>query len=162
MKHTRTAAAVLALALVASCGPARTPTAETSRTPRPPNLVDYGKEGIELRSGRDVHKLKGAPDDFKQYMAGLADATGFDADPDDECVPRVYVDKIEPRGYASGAEISCGGAAIIWARRDGIWREIWSGQITPDCPTMKKYSVPTSIVGDRCYDVEAQDDVPYG
>jgi hypothetical protein len=107
-------------------------------------------------------KLKGAPIDFKQYIAGAADATGAGSDPGDKCAPRIFVDKIDPRGYAIGGVFDCGGARLMWARRsDGLWRQIWGGQITPDCPTMKKYEVPAAIAGKVCWDVKKQKEIPY-
>lgn len=124
-------------------------------------VVSYG-DGVELRDSRGVAKLKGAPQDFKQYIAGAADATGANSDPKNECAPRIFVDKLDTSGYATGAIFDCGGARLIWARRsDGIWRQIWGGQITPDCPTMERYKVPAKLIGTRCWDVKAQKDVHY-
>jgi hypothetical protein len=128
---------------------------------RDTEVISYG-EGVELHDARGVDKLKGAPIDFKQYIAGAADATGAGSDPGDKCAPRIFVDKIDPRGYAIGGVFDCGGARLMWARRsDGLWRQIWGGQITPDCPTMKKYEVPAAIAGKVCWDVKKQKEIPY-
>jgi hypothetical protein len=128
---------------------------------RQSNVISYG-EGVELRTSTDVGKLKGAPQDFKQYIAGAADAAGSGADPTSECGPRVFVDKIDKRGYATGGVFDCGGARLIWAQRsNGVWGQIWGGQITPDCPTMAKFKVPTTIAGKSCWNVKKQKDVPY-
>lgn len=124
-------------------------------------VINYG-EGVELHGARDVAKLKGAPSDFKQYIAGAADATGAGSDPSDKCAPRIFVDKIDLSGYAIGGVFDCGGAQLMWARRsDGLWRQIWGGQITPDCPTLEKYEVPVAIAGKVCWDVKKQKEIPY-
>jgi hypothetical protein len=152
MTTLRRVAAVAVLVTMAACG------SSPAAAPKP---ISYGRGGIELRDARDVGKLTGAPNDFKQYIAGAADATGAGSDPKDKCSPRIFVDRIDG-GFATGGVFDCGGAQLIWARRGGgIWRQIWGGQITPDCPTMRKYRVPVSIVGKTCWDVTAQKDVPY-
>ncbi|MFL6091077.1 MAG: hypothetical protein ACJ71Z_13165 [Aeromicrobium sp.] len=141
-----------ALLAVTACGPGRAGE---------PKVISYG-HGAELRNGSDVGKLTGAPDDFKQYIAGVADATGAGSDPTDKCAPRIFVDRIDTSGYAKGGVFDCGGAQLMWARRQGgLWRQIWGGQITPDCPTMRKYRVPRSIAGKTCWDVKLQKDIAY-
>ncbi len=107
----------------------------------------------------DVSKLEGAPDDFKQFIAGLFD--GLMRSPDEDCQLTVGVEKIDTSGFAFGSQHSCGGAVYIWAKPNGVWQEIWGGQELPDCDTMEKYSVPTSIVGDQCLDAKKQGHVPY-
>jgi hypothetical protein len=62
------------------------------------------------------------------------------------------VSQLDTSGYASGGITECGGAAFMWAKRDGVWQQIWGGQDIPACEDMKKYSVPKAIAGDRCWD----------
>jgi hypothetical protein len=123
-------------------------------------LIEYDQEepvGLSLAKPADVAKLKGAPDDFKQFIAGIIDASK--TRPDEDCQFTVGVAKIDTSGFAAGSQHSCGGAAYIWAKRDGIWQEIWSGQDYPACDDMKKYSVPKPIAGNRCF--QGQKEVEY-
>ena len=76
--------------------------------------------------------------------------------PAEDCQFTVGVTRIYTSGFAAGSQHSCGGAAFIWAKRDGVWQEVWSGQEAPDCDTMEKYSVPETIVGGKCFDAEKQ------
>ncbi|HUQ00328.1 MAG TPA: hypothetical protein VM093_07685 [Aeromicrobium sp.] len=154
MNARRAAIAIVAVLVASACAPTR--TSDPTRS-----VISY-RDGVELRNAGDVGKLKGAPADFQQYIAGAADVVGGEGDPDDKCSPRIFVDKVDASGFARGGIFDCGGAQLMWARRGGgIWRQIWGGQITPDCPTMTKYRVPASIAGKTCWDVKAQEDVPY-
>jgi hypothetical protein len=162
------AAAVLTAALVVSsaCGSTKdddksgaTPSSSPSAAAE---LIRYDQEepaGVSIAKAAEVSKLKGAPDDFKQFIAGLID--GLKTPPDEDCQFTVGVEKIDTSGFASGNQHSCGGAVYIWAKRDGVWQEIWGGQELPDCDTMEKYSVPTTIVGDKCLDAKKHGHVDY-
>ena len=168
------AAALLAAALLLSsaCGASKdgdpgaaTPSAEatpsSSPSPAAAELITYDQKpaGVTIAKVADVSKLEGAPDDFKQFIAGLID--GLKTPPDEDCQFTVGVEKIDTSGFAFGSQHSCGGAVYIWAKPDGVWQEIWAGQELPDCDTMEKYSVPTSIVGDKCLDAKKQGHVDY-
>ena len=134
--------------------PASSPS--SSETTPAAELIDYekdGAKGVSLRKPADVAKITGAPDDFKQFMAGFVDATVAGViEQDPECPMAVTVDRFDTSGYASGVVGDCGGAAAMWGKRDGIWQQIWVGQTIPECSDMTKYSVPQSIAGDRCWD----------
>ena len=104
-------------------------------------------------------KLEGSPDDFKQFIAGIIG--GLKTPPDEDCQLTVGVARIDPSGFAAGSQHSCGGVAFIWAKRDGVGQEIWSGQEAPDCDTMEKYSVPKTIVGGQCFDADKEGHVDY-
>ena len=168
------AAALLAAALLlcSACGASKdddqgaaTPSAEatpsSSPSPAAAELVTYDQKpaGVTIAKVADVSKLEGAPDDFKQFIAGLID--GLKTPPDEDCQFTVGVEKIDTSGFAFGSQHSCGGAVYIWSKQDGVWQEIWAGQELPDCDTMEKYSVPTSIVGDKCLDAKKHGHVPY-
>ena len=159
MKSNRLPAAVVlaaALLLSGACGADDDAgVAAPSPTPAKPKseLIEYEQEeggGVTIAKPADVAKLEGAPDGFKQYIAGIIDANK--SLPDDDCPFTVGVASIETSGFATGSLHSCGGAAYIWAERDGIWQEIWAGQDLPDCADMKKYSVPKSIAGNTCWE----------
>ena len=157
-------AAVLAAALLLSgaCGAdddsggtASSPTQEKPKS----ELIEYDQEdggGVTIARASDVAKLKGAPDGFKQYIAGVIDNDL--TPPEDDCPFTVGVASIDTSGFATGSLHSCGGAAYIWAERDGIWQKIWAGQDLPACADMKKYSVPKSIAGDTCWDGDKEVD----
>ena len=133
----------------------------SSSSPAAAELITYDQKpaGVTIANAADVSKLEGAPDDFKQFIAGLID--GLETAPDEDCQFTVGVEKIDTSGFAFGSQHSCGGAVYIWSKQDGVWQEIWGGQELPDCDTMEKYSVPTSIVGDKCLDAKKQGHVPY-
>jgi hypothetical protein len=171
MTPIRLPAALLAAAvlLCSACGAAKddageTATSSPSSEPASELIVYTDKPdesaGVTVESVADIPKLEGAPDDFKQFVAGLVDASTTML-VDKECPFSVSVAKIDPNGFALGSMFACGGAAYIWAKRDGVWQEIWGGQEAPDCADMKKYSVPKSIVGDTCLDAEKQGQVEY-
>ena len=124
-------------------------------TPAEPKaeLIEYDRDeavGVTIAKPADVAKLRGAPDSFKQFVAGIVDASK--SLPDDDCQFTVGVAKVDTSGFAAGSMHSCGGAVYIWAERDGVWQEIWAGQELPLCDDLKKYSVPKAIGGDKCYD----------
>ena len=165
MKNRLPAAAVLAAALLLSgaCSadddPGEAESSPTSATPEA-EVIEYDQEeapGVVIAKAADVAKLEGAPDDFKQFVAGIIDSNR--TLPDDDCEFTVGVAKIDTSGFAAGSLHSCGGAAYIWAKRDGVWQEVWAGQELPQCEEMTKYSIPKSIAGDTCY--EGQKEVDY-
>lgn len=162
MKSNRLLAAALmvaALLLSGACGsddkadggtkPSSSPTTPATK------LIDYEKDnngGVEIQKAADVSKLVGAPDDFKQFIAGVIDQAVQSGGHDKTCPVTVGVSKLDTSGFATGGITDCGGAAFIWAKRDGVWQQIWGGQTTPGCDDMKKYSVPKAIAGDKCWD----------
>jgi hypothetical protein len=166
MKSNRLlAAAAMAAALLLSdaCGADEDGNGGTKPSSSPTTkLIDYEKGnsngGVELKKAADVSKLEGAPDDFKRFIAGVTDQATQGVT-DNECPIIVGVSKIDTSGYASGSIRECGGAAFIWAKRDGVWQQIWGGQTTPGCNDMRKYSVPKAIAGEKCWD--GKDEVDY-
>ena len=110
--------------------PASSPSS-SSTSSTDPTLIDYGEDGISLQKTSDVDKLVGAPDDFKTFIAGVVEKVTAGSDPSDQCAPTVGVGLIDPAGFASGGISDCGGAAIIWARKDGAWKQIWAAKCNP-------------------------------
>ena len=151
MRSPFLAAVCLALA-AAGCSQGSEPSLESvDSATSSQDVVDYGKEPIVLRAASDVRKLTGAPDGFKQFIAGVTDATTSGIDPEGECPPQVEVSVIVPKGFAAGAIRACNGAAHIWAKKNGVWQQIWAGQSDPDCAAMKSNDVPEVIAGEQCW-----------
>jgi hypothetical protein len=161
MKGHRLPAATIAAALLlltGACGADgdQGGTASSSTEPKS-ELIVYSEKpeesvGVTIEKVADVDKLKGAPDDFKQFIAGMFAAwTGMFIDKD--CPFSVGVAKIDTSGFAVGSMFTCGGAAFIWSKRDGLWQEVIGGQDVFPCEVLKKHSVPKSIVPDgKCFD----------
>jgi hypothetical protein len=161
------------LAILLLCGACGGSEPEDASAPEPSassaapaaELIDYTQEddqGVVLRKAADVLRLHDAPEDFKQFMAGVVDSKlhGL-VEPDPDCPFSVTVRKLDTAGFALGAFLSCGGNAEMWAKHDGVWQEIWAGQTAPDCKAMEKYSVPTSIAGKTCFDEPNERDIDY-
>jgi hypothetical protein len=61
------------------------------------------------------------------------------------------------RGYAYGAVGACGGYIGLWTDHvrggapGGRWREVWGSQDGWYCPPLKRYRVPSALVGDSCW-----------
>lgn len=150
MRQIVAAGLAATLAILAGCGTSGVDQAD----PRPTAPVTFGKEGIAVKRPADVLKLEGTPDDFQQFIAGRLDEAVSTRDPEfPECVPTVSVYVYDPKGFASGSRTDCGGYAIIWAKKGGVWREVWGGQDLAACSELKAKHVPPSVVHDqKCYD----------
>ena len=152
------AAVVLAatLLLASACGSSddKAGAQPSSSTTAATKLINYedagGTGGVAIKKAADVVKLKGAPEDFKAFIAGIIDYASNSTEPSKECPAIVTVSRIDPAGFASGGFNMCDGYAFIWAKVDGVWQQIDAGQMFPACESMKKYSVPKTIVGDQC------------
>lgn len=118
-------------------------------------VIRFGDDGATIEDESDVSKLRGAPEDFTTFIAGLI--KDVEVDEDCEYEPQYAVDAIDPAGYASGGFGQCGGHYIIWARVAGEWREVLAGQDHPPCEDLRRLGIPKEIlVGDRigatCFD----------
>ncbi|HYI46780.1 MAG TPA: hypothetical protein VE174_15085 [Actinomycetota bacterium] len=148
------------LLFTGACGASNDPAKDSSASSPAASssaakLIDYGDDGVQLQAAEDVDKLKGAPEDFKQFVAGAVSEVAKDGGATGKCdSPYVSVSKVDPAGYALGYVFDCdnGGAVHMWAKVDGIWRRIFDGQSIPPCDDMKKYSVPKGIAGTKCDD----------
>jgi hypothetical protein len=149
MKSSRFAATgllVVALLSVAGCG------SGTSTTDS--RIINFDKNhdgGVILRKAADVSKLKGTPEDFRQFMAGVIDTNVHAGPIDKQCPVTVSVVKFDPSGYASGGIGDCGGAVLMWGKQHGVWQQVWGGQDIPACVDLKKYAIPSSIAGTKCW-----------
>jgi len=118
-------------------------------------VIRFGKDGATIENESDVSKLRGAPEDFKTFIAGLIKDVEVDEDCEHE--PQYAVDAIDTSGYASGGFGQCGGHYIIWARVAGEWREVLAGQDHPPCEDLRRLGIPKEIligdrIGDTCFD----------
>jgi hypothetical protein len=154
------AVAVATLLLTGACGTSND-SAQDSSAASPATsssaakLIEYADDGVRLQAAEDVDKLKGAPEDFKQFIAGAVSEVAKDGGATGKCEPPfVSVSKVDPAGYALGYVFDCdnGGAVHMWAKVDGTWRRIFDGQSIPPCDEMKEYGVPTSVAGTKCDD----------
>ncbi len=169
-RHRLPVAAVLAAALLLSnaCSssddkggtePSSSPTNAATK------LISYedkdGGGGVVLKKAADVAKLNGAPEDFKQFVAGYIDYLAHAPETTKECPVTVRVFKLDTAGFANGSMFRCEGSGFLWAKVDGVWQQIDSGQQLPGCDMLKKYSVPASIAGDTCADYKNNSTVDY-
>lgn len=129
-------------------------TGTTAPTPRAPAATYGSSTGTTTRAARPSTgtqgggQVTGATGGLKVYLeAHLADVNAGDG-----CDVNIRVDK-RVGGYARGSYFApeCEGAAALWAQGANGWSEVWSGQDTPTCATLRSRApgMPTSIV-DRC------------
>jgi hypothetical protein len=143
------------LVILAGCATTERTMPEPSPAAKP---ITFGANGVAVKKPVDVRKLAGAPEDFQQFIAGRLDEAVSTRDPEfPECVPTVNVNVYDPTGFASGSRTDCGGYAIIWAKKGGVWQEVWGGQDLAACSELKALHVPPSVVPDqKCYAKGAQ------
>lgn len=79
----------------------------------------------------------------------------------------VAITKYHTRGYATGGEGGCGGVATLYTdygqgkRHGGAWRLVKATQDSFYCPVLKRYRVPSALVGDTCYSPSRHDEIAY-
>jgi hypothetical protein len=70
-------------------------------------------------------------------------------------------------GYAIGDVSACGGYEALWTNvnRGGTrvthWREVFGSQDGWYCPVLKRFRVPSALVGDSCYSPKAKRTLAY-
>jgi hypothetical protein len=78
----------------------------------------------------------------------------------------VYVEAFT-RGYAIGAVGVCGGYQALWTNRvrgggaGGHWREVFGSQDGLYCPVLKRYKVPSALVGTSCWSPSRHETIAY-
>ncbi|SFC65479.1 hypothetical protein SAMN04487968_10955 [Nocardioides terrae] len=71
------------------------------------------------------------------------------------------------RGYAFGSVGTCGGYVALWTNRlkgggkGGHWREVVGTQDSIYCPVLKRYKVPSALVGTTCWSPHRKETIPY-
>lgn len=108
-----------------------------------PDPIDYGTRGVQVQKRADTARLEDTPQDFRDFIAGVAANLGGGSDTD--CFVGVTVNVYDPAGFARGAVNDCGGYAAIWGKKDGRWKELLGTQMGWLCTDLKKNRVPTSV-----------------
>ena len=78
----------------------------------------------------------------------------------------VYVEAFT-RGYAFGGVGACGGYVALWTNRlrggsaGGHWREVVGTQDSFYCPVLKRYKVPSALVGTSCWSPSRHETIAY-
>ncbi|GAB3768567.1 hypothetical protein FB382_002692 [Nocardioides ginsengisegetis] len=166
------ATALLALAACgnetsATAADAPTSPAPTSASPtqqeEAPRLISYAggeSPGVEVKQRSDAAHLTGAPADFKQFIGDLAQQNA-DASSCADGYVGVTVQTLRTDGFAIGGVNDCGGYLALWAVVDGHWKEVAGTQELWDCKILARYQAPSDVVGDACYDYDAQHERAY-
>ncbi len=141
--------------------PSPTPTPETtpseSPTPAPKKarLIGYAggeSPGVEIDNRADVKNLRGAPEDFKKFIGDVVKRVKAKSTCNDPgAAVGVTVETLRTDGYAVGGVNDCGGYAALWAKVDGRWKQVEGTQDSWDCAVLKKFRVPSDVVGKKCF-----------
>lgn len=174
------------LAGLAGCGvaapspsPIPTPmdrTVDVDPAKTPPGVIAYisqrgspvysgsVEDPVELRTTEDLAKLRGAPDDFKAFMADQLAARSAEVDARLAARKRTVLTegcdfKVELRVWgiaehvATGRERACtfDSNDVIWAKKDGVWQRASRMQGGWDCAELEQYRVPADITAAACW-----------
>lgn len=133
--------------------PAPTASSVTASPTEKPELIGYAggeSPGVTVQKRADTRKLDGAPASFKKFIGDLAEKVVSESSCDSAAVG-ITVETLRTDGYAVGGVNDCGGYQALWAIVDGHWKEIFGTQDTWDCAVLKRYTVPSDVVGETCY-----------
>lgn len=153
---TPTAAPTASASPTAEPTPAPTTPATTSTPKRDiGTFIDYETDddsGVILSTAADAANLTGAPADFTAFAAAELSRSQASVDPGCPEPPQLYVTRLATGGWASGGYFvpQCGGYAALWAKADGTWKEVWSGQQLVECDLLNKYTFPAQVSGRSC------------
>lgn len=127
------------------------------------------EDAVEVRSRADLRELRGAPDDFKAFIAdqltvlaaeaaAALTARGFHIEACD-FASEIRVWGIAD-GVATGRERACEQDSndVIWAKVNDAWRPVARMQGGWDCAVLDRYRVPADITAAVCWydDVETR------
>lgn len=148
----------------ATASPGATSSPSTGATPSadPADPVRYDEAEGTVDEPSKASTLPRAPEDFRTFLAEQIEAGAVTSGCDGGV--QVTVDVLRPDGWARGSvfEEGCGGYGVLWARVDGAWKQVWSGQSLVECTVLERYRFPADVAGDQCYDEKADDAVRYG
>jgi len=126
-------------------------------------LITY--HGTEARAVLPVgpDRLPGAPASFRKFVKKTLqhDWNLLGYYPSCKTAPMIFVHAIRTDGFAMGSETTrprgphCdggGGAAEIWAIRNGAWKTVIGSQDYWPCDKLEKFAIPSEIGVDECYD----------
>lgn len=145
----------------------------------PTGVISYGTErgnpvyrasvddAVEVRTAQDLNKLRGAPDDFKEFLVAQLAERAAEVDRHLASLGRTMATegcdfKVEIRVWgiaehvATGRERACGldSNDVIWAKANGSWQRASRMQGGWDCSELERYRVPADITAAVCwYDV---------
>ena len=144
----------------APASPSQTAPSETA--PEPELIAYAGGEspGFEVQDRQDAEKMTGAPVAFRQFIGRTAQGIADGSTCKDGYVG-VTVQMLRTDGYAVGGVNDCGGYLALWAVVDGTWKEVAGSQEMWDCAVLERYTVPSDVAGDACYDYDAQQERRY-
>ncbi|MCL3818016.1 hypothetical protein [Aeromicrobium wangtongii] len=155
--------------------PSTVPTTPAATTPAPSKststptpaapagkLISYAQgedSGVMIATPAETSKLRGAPADFKSFIA--AELTRGTVEQGCTEKPQISVDVIDTAGFARGGHFTpqCGGYASLWAKSGGTWRSVWNGQSLTECSVLTKYKFPARVAGKQC--LQGDDTVTY-
>lgn len=143
--------------------PAPTSASPTQQEEEAHRLISYAggeSPGVEVKQRSDADNLRGAPADFKQFIGDLAQQNS-DASSCADGYVGVTVQTLRTDGFAIGGVNDCGGYLALWAVVDGHWKEVAGTQELWDCKILERYQAPSDVVGDACYDYDAQHERAY-
>jgi|GEM_PF-5122776 len=129
---------------------AGSPGSTTAGAGGAPKVIRYdnqSRDEVQLKKPSDVSELTDAPQSLKDYFAGLLAKKSTC-----QYGLTIGVQRVRTDGYAVGGVTECGGYAAIWAIVDGHWKEVMGSQDVWNCNELKKYQVPDSIAGTKCWD----------
>jgi len=122
------------------------------------------EDPVELRTLQDLDRLRGAPDDFKAFMAEQLAARAAEVDARLAAWHRTMIKegcdfKVEIRVWgvaedvATGRERACAFESndVIWVKSDGTWRRASRMQGGWDCSELERYRVPADITAAVCW-----------
>jgi hypothetical protein len=146
--------------------PAKTPPGVISYISRRGSPVYGGsvEDAVEVRTPADLGKLRGAPDDFKAFIADQLAVRAKEVDARLAAIQRTVATegcdfKVEIRVWgvaehvATGRERACAFDSndVIWIKRDGAWRRASRMQGGWDCSELERYRVPADITAAVCW-----------
>jgi len=157
-------AAPLAATQHSAARPTSPDAAGTAAARHRPRLISYAggeSPGAEVQNRADARKLAGAPRSFKRYIGSYAVRLNDRSTCSGEGYVGVTVERLRTDGFAIGGVNDCGGYQALWVKPHRHWREVAGTQEAWDCAVLKRYSVPSSVVGTTCYDYADQEQRHY-
>ncbi|HET8561724.1 MAG TPA: hypothetical protein VFL69_14470 [Marmoricola sp.] len=127
---------------IAPSSPAISPSTGTA-----PRLVRYSGDGVKVSGPADAGKLRGTSRAFRSFIVARVPQGSADCGSGS-----ITVNAWRADGFAVGDVFECpGGYRAIWGSPDGSWRELIGSQDIWSCADLRRWTVPTSIAGDKCF-----------
>lgn len=133
----------------------------------PPKVVHWAGTHI-IRTMSDANQyMRGAPRALKGVVVKRAQKLIATSDCEDPSSVGVSMYTYTTSGYADGNEYYCGGDHIFLTdygrgrRHGGRWRIVLATQTLLTCQFDRKYKMPSSLVGNTCWDTTSGTSQPY-